>query len=120
MRKFEGLVVPSNIDLRELLQDLTVMAHNKAFNGSITEEDLDPNYNRQPYRVNWDLSLQELLKLLNKHKVLLCKSCNDTKDQNCDNVVNKIVLNLMSCMKSNVSEVLLLANFRMFRHFGSY
>ncbi len=56
MRKFDGLVVPSDIHLRELLQDLTVTAYNIAFNGSITEADLDPHYNRRPYCVNWDLT----------------------------------------------------------------
>jgi hypothetical protein len=56
MRKFDGLVVPSDIDLREFLQDLTVMTYNIAFNGSITEADLDPHYNRRPYCVNWDLT----------------------------------------------------------------
>jgi hypothetical protein len=39
MRKFDGLVVASDIHLRELLQDLTVTAYNIAFNGSITEAD---------------------------------------------------------------------------------
>jgi hypothetical protein len=33
-----GLVIPSNVNLKEFLQDITVMSHNIVFNGFIFEK----------------------------------------------------------------------------------
>ncbi len=51
-----GLVISSNVDLKELLEDITVILHNMAFNRFISEEDLDPQYNRHPYQVDWNIT----------------------------------------------------------------
>ncbi len=53
-------VLPSNVTLKEFLEDITVISHNMSFNEFISDEDIDQQYNCHPYQVNWNISISRL------------------------------------------------------------
>jgi hypothetical protein len=61
LNKPNGLIISSNVSLREFLQDLTIVSHNMAFNESISASDINPDYIRRNYKVDWNISIDHRL-----------------------------------------------------------
>jgi hypothetical protein len=55
----EGRIRDSDIEElknpKHRIEDITVILHNMAFNRSISEADIDPEYNRHSYQVDWNI-----------------------------------------------------------------
>jgi hypothetical protein len=56
------------VDFKEFLEDITVILHNMAFNRFISEEDVDPEYNRHPYRVDWNGQIEKQASYQEDHR----------------------------------------------------
>jgi hypothetical protein len=70
MRTF-WLIISSNVCLREFLQDLTIISHNMAFNESISASDIDPDYIRRNYKVDWNISIDHRLTFFQAYTVYI-------------------------------------------------